>query len=466
METRANYVLIGVFTLLAIVGGLGFLVWLARFEVNRQYDYYDVIFDNVSGLSRASDVRFNGLTVGQVTAIDLSEEHRGKVRARIEVTGGTPITEDTTAQLAAQGVTGVSYVSLTSGRDDAALLRPESGKVPEIIARRSVVEALTEDAPDLVNEAITLVKSLQSFIGPDNQAHVSGILANLDQASGQLQSALDDFASITRTVSTAAGQIGGFTGRLDGIGATLETTLANADEALAAARTTLAGLDTTLGAADGTLKSATATFDGANAVIRDRLPGIVADLAETVAALRAAVAEISGDASSVLGSFGGTADAATARLEQLETTLAGLDATLAEATATFQSVDAASKSVETLVAGDGTALVSDARATLADARTSLEALDRVIADDVPGIVAEIRTAVDTANRVIDETGADITAFTDGLAPLTATAGTTLDAATADAARRQRHAQAARRGDGHRRADAGGRRGHLHRARNG
>ena len=42
METRANYVLIGACTLLAIMLGLGFFVWLAKFQVDRQYAYYDV----------------------------------------------------------------------------------------------------------------------------------------------------------------------------------------------------------------------------------------------------------------------------------------------------------------------------------------------------------------------------------------------------------------------------------------
>ena len=72
METRANYVLIGACTLVAIVLGLGFFVWLAKFQVDRQYAYYDVLFDNVSGLNRAADVRFSGLTVGQVQSLELA----------------------------------------------------------------------------------------------------------------------------------------------------------------------------------------------------------------------------------------------------------------------------------------------------------------------------------------------------------------------------------------------------------
>jgi len=35
METKANYVLIGACTLVVIVLGLGFFVWLAKFQVDR-----------------------------------------------------------------------------------------------------------------------------------------------------------------------------------------------------------------------------------------------------------------------------------------------------------------------------------------------------------------------------------------------------------------------------------------------
>ena len=128
METRANYVLIGACALVGILLGLGFFVWLAKLQIDRQYAYYDVLFDNVSGLSRAADVRFSGLSVGQVVSLDLDDEGSGRVRVRIEVAADTPIHEGATAQLQAQGVTGVSLVSIDRGRsDEAAAARDDGG---------------------------------------------------------------------------------------------------------------------------------------------------------------------------------------------------------------------------------------------------------------------------------------------------------------------------------------------------
>ena len=346
METRANFVVIGLCTLLAIAGALGFLVWLAQFEVNRQFNYYDIVFDNVSGLSRASDVRFNGLSVGQVVSIGLSDTHVGKVSARIEVTAGTPINEDTTAQLASQGVTGVSYVSLTSGRDDAAPLEAEDGRVPEIIARRSVIEALSHDAPDLVAQAKGLVEDVRKVFTPELAGRVNQIVSNLDKATQDLSGAFDDFSRIASSAQLAAGQVGEFTARLDPIGDALQTSLGNLDGTLTEAKAAFAAAQKTLGGADGTLDSARKAIDNTDALIAAKLPGIMDDLSETTATLRTAVAEISSGTNRVVGQAGDATDAATARLNELKATIESVDKTLVQAQTALASVSKTSDSVD------------------------------------------------------------------------------------------------------------------------
>ena len=127
METRANYVLIGAFTLIGLIGALGFLLWLAKVEVDKRYAYYDVMFEDVSGLGDAADVRYNGLPIGQVTGVALDTTDPSKVRVTLEVDATVPIKTDTEATLESQGVTGVSYVSLTGGTASAPALTEGAG---------------------------------------------------------------------------------------------------------------------------------------------------------------------------------------------------------------------------------------------------------------------------------------------------------------------------------------------------
>ena len=87
METRANYVLIGAFVLLAAGALALFTLWIAGNPFSRSYKDYDVIFNGpVNGLSEGGEVRFNGIKVGEVTGISLDTVDPTQVIARAKVT--------------------------------------------------------------------------------------------------------------------------------------------------------------------------------------------------------------------------------------------------------------------------------------------------------------------------------------------------------------------------------------------
>ena len=61
METRANYLLIGIVTIAVIVSIFMFVLWSLKGELDQQYAYYDIVFeDAVAGLNNAGDVLFQG----------------------------------------------------------------------------------------------------------------------------------------------------------------------------------------------------------------------------------------------------------------------------------------------------------------------------------------------------------------------------------------------------------------------
>ena len=431
METRANFVLIGAMTILGVVGLLGLLIWFAKVEINRQYARYDILFESVSGLGMAADVRYNGLSVGQVTGLGLDDDAPGKVRVRIEVEADTPVRTDTVAQLKSQGVTGVSYVALTGGTPSSAMLRDPDNptSIPVITSERSLVQALTEDAPDMVAEAMAAIKEVRSFLGPENQAAVSNVLQNLDRASGQLDQALSDFSDISRTVSEGTAEISRFTGRLDEIGATIQTTLENINDTLEVANVGIAEIAPTLRSADAAFTAGETAIGNVDTLIQTRVPQIADDLSDAIGSIETATSDLRAQLETVLTQFGGSADAATKRLSELETTIATLDLTLAEARTSLSAVESASATFEGLVEGEGTALVTDARATLKQVQDTISGLDTLFQQDIPAIVADIRTAVSSATTVIDQVSTDVSAFTKRLDPLVESGDATLKAAT-------------------------------------
>lgn len=187
METRARFILVGLFTILGFLAALGFVLWLAKVQLDRTYAQYDILFGTVAGLSQTAPVRYNGVEVGRVLTIALDRDDPALVRVRIEVLTSTPVRTDTIATLAAQGVTGVAFIALEGGSAEADLLTPvPPDVVPVIRSKRSVVQNLMLTGPDLVAEATALIVEVRSFAAPENRDAVSGILANIQDATGRI----------------------------------------------------------------------------------------------------------------------------------------------------------------------------------------------------------------------------------------------------------------------------------------
>lgn len=79
METRANYVLIGAFTLIASIALLGFALWAAKYSSDRSWNEFDVVFrEPVTGLSEGSSVQYNGIAVGTIDNLQLAPRTRAR----------------------------------------------------------------------------------------------------------------------------------------------------------------------------------------------------------------------------------------------------------------------------------------------------------------------------------------------------------------------------------------------------
>jgi phospholipid/cholesterol/gamma-HCH transport system substrate-binding protein len=416
METRANYFVIGLFTLVSILAAFAFFLWFSRIEITRQFNYYDVVLDTASGLGRAGDVRFNGILVGRVIDIAFMRDDPGLVRVRIEVDAETPITTDTVARLESQGVTGVSYIGLVGGSTTAAPLEPEApGQVPVIAAERSSVQALFEDAPDLLAEAIVLLRELRAFASEDNRTRVANILENADQASGGIGAALEDFSRISATVRAATEQIGAVTARLDPIVANMNTVLESAD-------TMLNDVSGAMEAAQSTLTAAQSAFTSTDDLITRRGDGLIDQYEATALSVQETFADVGTRTGTMIAQAGNAIEIATARFAEAEGVVREAETALVRTTAAMASVEVASDNFDALLNTEGAELV-------AEARTAMTALSRIADEDMPGIVADVREATATVNRVVTTVGDDLTGVTGRLDGLALDTGTLITEAT-------------------------------------
>ncbi len=230
METRASHVLVGLFVVILGLAAAGFALWLASARLDRQVDVYEVVFRSaVSGLQNGAQVTYQGIQVGRVTRIRFDPENVERVLVRIEVEPTTPVTEDTTARLQPQGITGIFYLQLTGAKNESARLATRANDPAQIPGQPSTIDRLTADAPEILNRGVVLLDRATELLSDDNLARIADTLDSLDRLTATLADGQDGVGPlITETnalvdeLRTAIEQVTATTERLDAIAATVE----------------------------------------------------------------------------------------------------------------------------------------------------------------------------------------------------------------------------------------------------
>jgi phospholipid/cholesterol/gamma-HCH transport system substrate-binding protein len=217
METRANYALIGVFTLAVIAAAFGFVLWFSGAEKPGGRTTYKIIFTgSISGLSEGGFVLFNGVRVGAVTKIDLVPQDPSRVYALIEVDAKAPVRADTKARLEYTGLTGVASVSLTGGALDSPPL-PTSPRQPGVIvADRSEYQDLVETARRIAIQASDFLTKANRLID-DNSASLTASVKNAEKFSDALAANPDGLKDFMGAIADVGKSIKPLTAKLDAL---------------------------------------------------------------------------------------------------------------------------------------------------------------------------------------------------------------------------------------------------------
>jgi phospholipid/cholesterol/gamma-HCH transport system substrate-binding protein len=430
LETKANFFLIGAFTLTGLIGILAFFLWFAQVELDRQFDYYDIRFSSVAGLGNASDVRFSGLPVGQVVDVRLSPERDGTILVRVEVDAETPVRTDSIATIEAQGVTGVSFVGIDSGSPSSPLLDPTQAEpYPEITAGRSTLQTLSEDAPRLLQRSLEAVEDVGDLLGAENRQRIEGILLNVETASADFAQTLQDFSSVTATVSDFAEQISRFNATLDTITGDLTGVLESADVALVSIGELSEQGKGVLTTSTETLISAQVAIERTGRFVDGDLSLATDELRQTAAELRRQASELGQDASALMATFGTTGETATARLSEAQTTLQAADALIARLDETTAVVGSTVTNIDDLLRDEGAPLLAETRAMVAEADRAVASVASVATEDLPMIISDIQAAAKTVRDVTGEVGEDLTGYGESAGEVIETARGTLEAAS-------------------------------------
>jgi len=272
METKANYVAVGIFTLVMLLAAFGFVYWTAGTGGGDFATLRVRIPGSASGLGRGSAVLFNGVKVGDVTRIFIDVNDPTVALADTKIDRLTPITKSTTADVGLAGLTGQASIELKGGvvgEENLLAVAEANGTVAEITANPSALGNILQLAQNFLTRADAVLTGVEDFVNDvktplvataENARKFSEALSrnsdNIDQflasvgdlsktfssVSGRLDSTLATVEDLLKAVdkdkiTTIVGNVESVTSDLKGVTKNLETMMAGVDKAVSSITT-------------------------------------------------------------------------------------------------------------------------------------------------------------------------------------------------------------------------------------
>lgn len=281
METKANYVLIGAFTLLVAAALLLFGLWAAKYSSERTWQEYQVVFNEaVTGLTVGSPVQYNGIAVGSITRLSLAPDDPRQVIARIRLDSNTPVKADTRAKLAMTSLTGPTIIQLSGGT-------PGSPPLASLDKREAPVIQTTPSAlQNIADIANRIVERMDELLSDENVAHIGRTLEHLQSITGTLSDEEAGLQALMLSTRDAARNLDAT------LGAT-RTTLHHLDENLVRQLPAIVEkLDTTLAKLDAAAGNAESILGENRAAINSFANDGLAQLGPTLSELRGLIRDL------------------------------------------------------------------------------------------------------------------------------------------------------------------------------
>ena len=430
METKANYTIVGIFTVLVIAAAFGFVYWMA--EYGRSGPMAELVVripGSANGLSVGSPVRFNGIQVGSVKALSIDADDPQYSLAFTEVRVDAPIYPSTKAILEIQGLTGAAYIEMSGGKvgEENILQKSiDTGKRAVIVADQSSVTNLLATADKILDRANDAVGQVQGFV-QDARGPLTKTLQNaetfsdaLAKNSGNIDSFLQSVGQLSETVRNVSGKVDSTLAAVEALvkavdAKKIDTILANAEKVSKDIADASGGLKGAIDKFDETAttfndfgKKAQGTLDRVDTLVAQidpqKLKGSVDDISQATKDARVAVASIRDVANTV-----------SSHQKDIDQTIQDVSQMANKLNSASTRVDGILIKLDALLGTDNTqSLFTEARSTLESFKKvadNLNARIGPIADnlqkfssgglrDVQSLVNDTRNTVDNLNNAI------------------------------------------------------------------
>lgn len=430
METKANYAIVGFFTVAVIFAAFGFVYWMSQY--GRSGEMAELVISipgSANGLSVGSPVRFNGIPVGSVRNLAINSNDPRYSVAVTEVSADAPVLKSTTATLEIQGLTGAAYIELSGGnKGEENILRKalDTGTSAQLTADQSSVTSLLATADKILDRANNAIGDIQGFV-KDVRGPLTSTITNADRFTRSLADNSEGIDQFLKSVSALSASITAASGKLDSTLSAAEVLVKSVDTKkidhivsnvekmsndLSAASVgvadTIASFKKTAETYERFGQKATASLDRVDTLIAaidtQKVSGVVNDVSAASADARKAVASVADFAERIKGRQN------------------DIDQTITDVTQMANKLNAASSRVDGILVkldgflgdADAPSLSADARATLASFRKVADNLNAQIGPiaenlkrfsgsglrDIEALVSDTRRTVNTLDTTI------------------------------------------------------------------
>ena len=292
MENKAHYALIGTFVLLALLAIIAFVAWVSNAQFDQQFDEYEVSFQGgVQGMSQGTEVRFNGLKVGDVTRLRIDPNDTNAVLVDIQVEADTPVDTKSVGRMEPLGLTGLNYIQIIPGGEGFPLIKELPGKGPyRLVGEASRIDVLLGGGGNVIEAAQSALARANTIMSQDAIADFHDILNNVNQITRNLSDLDIDPELIERTLKAITQAASDVSLAADAV----EVAAADFDDLIKEdVKSALARAEVSMGELDKALGSIGTAADGTDDLIRDSREAInrlsnsgLTDLEETVDGIR------------------------------------------------------------------------------------------------------------------------------------------------------------------------------------
>ncbi|MCB0488383.1 MAG: MlaD family protein [Cyclobacteriaceae bacterium] len=222
MEKSSNKTLrLGIFVTFSTI-----VLAVAVYLIGQKQDMFSntfqlrVIFNNVNGLQPGNNVRFSGINVGSVLAVDIENDSTIEVTMRIRENLRMHIKKNAVASISTDGLMGNMLVNISPGKGEAAIVA--DGDLLQSYSRiktDDILKTLTttnENAAILTSELVDIVQEIKhgkgtlSYLLYDTgmRQEVMTAVNNLRKATDQTNDLLKQISQISKEVDEGRGLAG------------------------------------------------------------------------------------------------------------------------------------------------------------------------------------------------------------------------------------------------------------------